>query len=581
MSLLLRAFFSLLILTMGIPLSAQPLFEESGGVDFGICSHPQATSVSGFASSTFLKGDFKQRQILIVTLDSPKHRELLEAAQRQYSQSGTNQVGLDSFRLAGVFTSSDVIDSVYPPDSKAPYYSGDQISQKSLWRSFGWLTPDLVVILKPGDELKVGLPESASEKLRKVCRESQFPIHDLKGSHLATALTSSPETPANFGNIPAFELVCPETQFSNEGYKFLNRLAKQKIPGISSAHGERIDRHFRRPLDVAKQLDAVYGHHLSKVTYQPALSLIARLNLDDLTAGHSRYREIEQIVADYVSGEKTSLGKKPNGSVTAGHLIFSELAHRVDKQKYTPLVKKAADQIFADNGNALPVMPAHNEMSDAVFMGGPILAAAGNLTGDEHYYDLCLQHVRFMQELCLRKDGVYRHSPLDEAAWGRGNGFPALGLALVLSEIPEEHSAHQELLKDFQNHLAALCKHQDPTGMWHQVIDEPGSYREMTSTCMISFAIIRGLRKGWLRPNQFDTVLEESIPAIIDRISPEGELFDVCTGTGKQKNLQAYYDRTAILGKDERGGAMAFLCLTEYARYLKEQPSQNEDSTNP
>ena len=117
--------------------------------------------------------------------------------------------------------------------------------------------------------------------------------------------------------------------------------------------------------------------------------------------------------------------------------------------------------------------------------------------------------------------------------------------------------------------------------MWHQVIDEPGSYREMTSTCMISFAIIRGLRKGWLRPNQFDTVLEESIPAIIDRISPEGELFDVCTGTGKQKNLQAYYDRTAILGKDERGGAMAFLCLTEYARYLKEQPSQNEDSTNP
>jgi len=181
-----------------------------------------------------------------------------------------------------------------------------------------------------------------------------------------------------------------------------------------------------------------------------------------------------------------------------------------------------------------------------------------------------------MQNLCRRKDGIYRHSPLDEAAWGRGNGFPALGLALVLSEVPETHPVHKKLRKGLQAHLRALIKHQDPTGMWHQIIDEPGSYREMTSTCMITFAMLRGLRNGWLDEKDFLPAINTAIPAIMSRISPTGELIDVCTGTGKQKNRLAYYDRTAILGKDERGGAMAFLVVTEYARYLQEKRTQQE-----
>ena len=35
---------------------------------------------------------------------------------------------------------------------------------------------------------------------------------------------------------------------------------------------------------------------------------------------------------------------------------------------------------------------------------------------------------------------------------------------------------------------------------WHQVVDRHESYRELSCTCMISFAIIRGIRRGWLKP---------------------------------------------------------------------------------
>lgn len=55
-------------------------------------------------------------------------------------------------------------------------------------------------------------------------------------------------------------------------------------------------------------------------------------------------------------------------------------------------------------------------MSDAVFMAGPILATTGRLTGDQKYFDAAAVHFASMRTYCLREDGLYRHSPLCEAA---------------------------------------------------------------------------------------------------------------------------------------------------------------------
>jgi rhamnogalacturonyl hydrolase YesR len=187
------------------------------------------------------------------------------------------------------------------------------------------------------------------------------------------------------------------------------------------------------------------------------------------------------------------------------------------------------------------------------------------MTGDPRYYDMCVRHLRFMRKLCVRGDGLYRHSPLDEAAWGRGNGFPALGLALTLSEMPADHPLRPEVLDAFRAHIEALSPHQDATGMWHQIIDRPESYRELSATCMITFAVARGVRRGWLDRERYEPNVRRAWPAINARVADDGSLVDVCTGTGKQRSLRAYYDRPAILGRDARGGAMALLAATEVA----------------
>src|SRR6185295_9070804 len=152
----------------------------------------------------------------------------------------------------------------------------------------------------------------------------------------------------------------------------------------------------------------------------------------------------------------------------AGHLVFAELAERTGNARYTELVRKAANTGFSDTGLMKESMPYHDEMSDSVFMATPLLAKAGKLTGDKKYFDMAARHVAFMQKLVLRTDGLYRHSPLTDAAWGRGNAFPALGLALALSDFPSDHPAYDTMVSAFVQHMNALAPFQDEEGMWRE-----------------------------------------------------------------------------------------------------------------
>ena len=154
-----------------------------------------------------------------------------------------------------------------------------------------------------------------------------------------------------------------------------------------------------------------------------------------------------------------------------------------------------------------------------------------------------------------------------------GNGFAALGYAETLTYMPDDHADREALAGQHRRHLVALLRYQQPSGMWRQVVDFPGSYQEMTATCMIGYAMARGMRRGWLDAD-FGDALELAWQGVNERIDGEGGLVDVCTGTGIQGSLRDYLDRPAVFGWDERGGAMAlwFACEMErYRRHIAEQ----------
>ncbi|MCS7466191.1 glycoside hydrolase family 88 protein [Stieleria sp. ICT_E10.1] len=450
----------------------------------------------------------------------------------------------------------------FPPSGNA-YNQPDNDVAHYLWRWIGMHAPDLVIDLR-GDGSEAWVYPNQPVKLLEAIRSNGLDISDrlAKPDSLVAALAQS--KPSGTGSIPALQTG------SRQAIAWITTALDRVSLPPSQARNEIKRRLARSPLEIAQELSLVYGHQLDSVQYIPALAVIGRMRVGELTDDPQPLRDAIKLGAPYLRGEKESMPPKLNGSTLSGHLVFSELARRTGDNRWTSLAKKAADDGFDADGRPKESMPFHNEMSDAVFMGCAILAEVGALTADAKYVEQCVRHLQFMQTLCLRDDGLYRHSPLDEAAWGRGNGFPALGMALSLSAIAEDTQAHRVFLDSYRDHLQALKQHQDPTGAWHQVIDREESYREFTSTCMITFAIVRGLRRGWLAPQEWTPVVEKSWSAIKSRIGSGGQLVDVCTGTGKQKTVRDYYDRTAILGRDDRGGAMALLVATEIAYWEKE-----------
>ena len=325
----------------------------------------------------------------------------------------------------------------------------------------------------------------------------------------------------------------------------------------SEAHRELARRLARTPAGMAAEIAPFYGHNFDQIAYINAVALIAQLRLGNL-------EEVRRLAEPWAGGAKDALSR-PNSSALPAFLLFAELAERTGDSRYTALVRKAANLAFTEAGEMKESMPFHDEMSDSVFMGTPLLARAGKLTGARRYFDMAERHLIFMQRLDQRADGLYRHTPLTEAAWGRGNAFPALGLALTLTDMPREHRAFQGMLSEFQHHLLALSRRQDRDGLWHEVIDEPGSYAEFTATAMIGFAMQRGIRNGWLDRAEFQPLVDKAWAAINARTGADGRLVDVCESTGKMKSLAEYLNRTAILDTDPRGGAMALLFATEMA----------------
>jgi unsaturated rhamnogalacturonyl hydrolase len=400
----------------------------------------------------------------------------------------------------------------FPPTGRA--YADDPVSF-GLWRWLGTHGPDLVLIESNRD----------------------FDLADMLSNQIV----------AGVGFVPALHLY-------DEPEELARIMTETNNLPFSGAH-EILDRRLgRSPTEFAEQLAAIYGHDFSSPVYIPGMALIGRMRLGYL-------EEVEALVTPYLQGADIEIR---SNLVIGGHQVFSELAERTGKPEYLTLAKKAADLGFDANGTMLEAMPFHRELSDDYFMSTPLLAKVGKLTGEEKYFDMAVQHIRFLEQRVRRPDGLYRHSPLVDAAWSRANSFPALGLALTLSEFPEAHPGFEELKLIYQAHMETLLTHQDSDGMWHMMIDYPGIYPELSATAMIALAMRRGINRGWL-DDTYSPAVEKAWRAVLMRSSGEGYFVDVSESTNKLDSMAAYLTREALMGPDDRTGGMLMMLAVEMA----------------
>ena len=430
----------------------------------------------------------------------------VRAAVADYERRGKRPVNL----LAVPLANPDGASLAFPAQGVA---YRDHAEANVLWRWLGTQAPDLVLVAGDADS---GLIESLGAQ--KVADMGRIPARHWSGKLADLAILR--------GSIEK-----------------------------SEARSELETRRARSPRQFAAQLATHYGHDFDQPWYINAIALIARARLGDT-------QDVQRLVEPYLDGRKDALAH-PSELVLGGQIIFTELARRTKDPRYVAMVRKVGDLGFDGSGQMLEAMPYNDQFSDAVFMGTVIVAQAGALTGEKRYFDMADRHLRFMEKLDLRPDGLYRHQPATDAAWGRGNAFAALGLALLVSELPPDHPGYAHALQSYRALMAALRPFQTRDGLWRNVIDHPGAYPEFSATAMIGFAMQRGLENGWIEGPDYRHAVDRAWLAVNSRTSASGSFIDVCESTTRMTSLEQYLQRAAILGPDARGGAMAMLFATE------------------
>ena len=212
-----------------------------------------------------------------------------------------------------------------------------------------------------------------------------------------------------------------------------------------------------------------------------------------------------------------------------------------------------------------------NFIAEDHFFASAVIGRGAHVDTDSNTAGYVHELTRFLLEADIQEQsGLFRHSRHGPVHWGRGNGFAAMGLAEYLTYIPAQwRSDEGEIESKFRRHMAALRPLQQPSGMYLQVLDCPGSYQELTATCMIGYAMARGIRLGVL-DQTFRGPVDRAWRAARERIDTAGNVVDGCASTGVMDGLQSYLDRPANSGYDDRTGAMALWFAAEIARLNSE-----------
>ncbi len=201
--------------------------------------------------------------------------------------------------------------------------------------------------------------------------------------------------------------------------------------------------------------------------------------------------------------------------------------------------------------------------ADDLYMSVPFLARMGKLTGEQKYYeDAVRQVVNFNKYLWDKDKELYYHcyySDLNRngvAHWGRCNGWVMMAEVHLLNLMPENHSMREEVRKILEKHILGIAKYQNAKGLWHQLLDKNDSYEESSCSAMFVYAIARAVNMGWIDRGYATIALAGWEGLKNYMITADGQLKNVCVGTGIQDDLVFYYNRPAKLNELHGLGAV-------------------------
>ena len=150
-----------------------------------------------------------------------------------------------------------------------------------------------------------------------------------------------------------------------------------------------------------------------------------------------------------------------------------------------------------------------------------------------------------------REDGLYTHSDFTPLVWGRGDGWMAASMAILLPYKDIIDPADYAVIRTgYDKMMATLIKLQRPSGLWGQLVDDPESWDETSCSAMFAYALAVGghrapALKAW--------------SALCSQLTEKGKLRDVCVGTGASIDREFYLKRPRAVGDPHGQAPMLWL----------------------
>ncbi len=115
--------------------------------------------------------------------------------------------------------------------------------------------------------------------------------------------------------------------------------------------------------------------------------------------------------------------------------------------------------------------------------------------------------------------------------------------------------------------------YQNSNGFLNQLLDDPSTFEETSSTAMMSLALSRGINMGWLDNSYKDKAIS-SWNSLTKQIGEDGTVYGICQGTGMSTDAEFYKTRKTP-DHDPRGVGAVITAGLEMLKLLSDLKMEN------
>jgi unsaturated rhamnogalacturonyl hydrolase len=243
------------------------------------------------------------------------------------------------------------------------------------------------------------------------------------------------------------------------------------------------------------------------------------------------------------------------------------------KEKYLKAVRLIRNQLLkhprtSEGGFWHKQIYPYQMWLDGLYMGQPFYAEYASLFHeDTAFNDIAKQFILMERHARDAKTGLLYHG-WDESrqqqwadkqtgrsphVWARALGWYGMAMVDALDYFPQQHAGRDSVVAILKRFAKAVTAVQDPaTGLWYDVVDvkgNPKNYHESSASCMLTYALLKGVRKGYL-PASYLPAAKKAYAGILKKF--------IETDANGYTNLKGTVKVSGLGGKPYRDGSFDY-----------------------